>query len=473
MCKAAVDILETALGPQPLHKYQALEERTALQAQLASALSSLAHMSKCRGGMEEAEKMMERALGITETALGPEHPQMGTCLNNLGMIYMGRGKYQEGQDSLERGVAITSVIYGEGSVETAPLLRNWAKCFDGLTTQLSNDLKDAEAERSVLRSHGVALRRMSEAILEGRYDTVTAAESLSEVAFLYQGLSRYTTSESLLKWVLRMVEATYGTHDYRVAICATNLAVLLQSMSPPVVSPPHPKLEEAQSLLERGVSITEKAYGKNHPEVAQRLNNLAMLLRTQGKLEEAVKCLERGVEITRDAEEASDRLGVRLDNLGRLYLDLYKYDMAIQYLEEAREVLEAGLPNNLGEVRYCLDNLIRLYRAVNDDRKEDEAMCRMKELDGRVQESVQTMSPVSEMGGNTAVGFDMPQHVSRRQSLHSMDTGKLPEPPTMAPPRSSFLGPWPGDSSTKLESSGGSVHMRVMEMNLQGFHLNF
>ena len=94
-----------------------------------------------------------------------------------------------------------------------------------------------------------------------------------------------------------MIESAYGRHDYRVAVCVTNLSVLLQSMSPPLSLMPHPNLEKAAKLLRRSAKITEHAYGGRHPELAQRLNNLAMLLRSQGKLEEAAPLLERSAII--------------------------------------------------------------------------------------------------------------------------------------------------------------------------------
>ena len=42
------------------------------------------------------------------------------------------------------------------------------------------------------------------------------------------------------------------------------------------------KLDEAEPLMRRDLSITEKSLGPDHPDVATGLNNLAQLLKVRG-----------------------------------------------------------------------------------------------------------------------------------------------------------------------------------------------
>jgi tetratricopeptide (TPR) repeat protein len=44
---------------------------------------------------------------------------------------------------------------------------------------------------------------------------------------------------------------------------------------------------QAKPLFERALAIDEKVYGKDHPDVATNLNNLAGLLRDQGDYAQA------------------------------------------------------------------------------------------------------------------------------------------------------------------------------------------
>src|SRR5260370_960021 len=55
---------------------------------------------------------------------------------------------------------------------------------------------------------------------------------------------------------------------------------------------------EAEPLLRRALAITEKSYGPDHPDVAERLNNLAWLLETTNRLGEAEPLFRRALAIT-------------------------------------------------------------------------------------------------------------------------------------------------------------------------------
>ena len=57
------------------------------------------------------------------------------------------------------------------------------------------------------------------------------------------------------------------------------------------------KLAEAEPLYRRALAIREEKLGDDHPDVAQSLNNLALLLKTQGKLAEAEPLSRRALDI--------------------------------------------------------------------------------------------------------------------------------------------------------------------------------
>jgi tetratricopeptide (TPR) repeat protein len=59
----------------------------------------------------------------------------------------------------------------------------------------------------------------------------------------------------------------------------------------------HGRPADAQPLHERALTITETAYGPDHPEVATRLNNLAAVLQDLGHSDEAQQLAERAKRI--------------------------------------------------------------------------------------------------------------------------------------------------------------------------------
>ncbi|CAN0113270.1 unnamed protein product, partial [Ectocarpus sp. 12 AP-2014] len=50
---------------------------------VASCLNNLAGLRQSQGKYDEAEPLYIRAVAIREKALGPDHPDVASCLNNL------------------------------------------------------------------------------------------------------------------------------------------------------------------------------------------------------------------------------------------------------------------------------------------------------------------------------------------------------------------------------------------------------
>ena len=60
-------------------------------------------------------------------------------------------------------------------------------------------------------------------------------------------------------------------------------------------------MNKPNPLYERSLAIWEKALGKDHPDVANSLNNLAALYYAQGKYEQAEPLYERSLAIDEKA----------------------------------------------------------------------------------------------------------------------------------------------------------------------------
>ena len=57
------------------------------------------------------------------------------------------------------------------------------------------------------------------------------------------------------------------------------------------------KYQEAEPLCKRALEIREEVLGKNHPDVAKQLNNLALLCQNQGKYVEVERYYLRAIQI--------------------------------------------------------------------------------------------------------------------------------------------------------------------------------
>ena len=61
---------------------------------------------------------MNRALAISEAALGPEHPTVGIRLNNLAQLYQDQGRYSEAEPLMVRALMIMEKSLGPAHPNT-------------------------------------------------------------------------------------------------------------------------------------------------------------------------------------------------------------------------------------------------------------------------------------------------------------------------------------------------------------------
>ena len=55
-----------------------------------------------QGRFSEALPLAQRALGMREKALGPDHPEVATGLNNLALLYQAQGRYADAEPLYKR-----------------------------------------------------------------------------------------------------------------------------------------------------------------------------------------------------------------------------------------------------------------------------------------------------------------------------------------------------------------------------------
>jgi tetratricopeptide (TPR) repeat protein len=105
-----------------------------------------------------------------------------------------------------------------------------------------------------------------------------AADSLNNLAGLLRDTNRMAEAEPLYRRALTIDEKSFGPEHPNVATGLNNLAGLISDTN---------RMAEAEPLYRRALAIDEKSFGPEHPEVAIRLNNLALLLRATNRMAEA------------------------------------------------------------------------------------------------------------------------------------------------------------------------------------------
>jgi hypothetical protein len=145
---------------------------------------------------------------------------------------------------------------------------------------------------------------------DGAGVTGATARLMSQVGMLLLTKADFCEAEPLMRRALRIDEANYGKDHPDVAIDLNNLAGLLQATD---------RLLEAEPLMRRSLQIDEESYGQDHPRVALDLNNLAGLLQATDRLVDAETMMRRSLQID-EASYGKDHPAVarNLNNLAGL-----------------------------------------------------------------------------------------------------------------------------------------------------------
>jgi CHAT domain-containing protein/Tfp pilus assembly protein PilF len=158
----------------------------------------------------------------------------------------------------------------------------------------------------------------------------------------------------LLQRSLSIREKTLGRDHPDVAQSLNNLAFLYRDQG---------RLTDAEPLLQRSSAIFEKALGRDHADVATSLNNLGFLYRDQGRYADAKLLLQRSLAI-REKALGPDHpdFAQSLNNLGFLYGDQGRYADAEPLLQRSLAIREKALGPDHPDVAQSLNNLGFLYR---------------------------------------------------------------------------------------------------------------
>ena len=205
-------------------------------------------------------------MAIREEAFGPDDVSVAATLGSLAGVLMTLRDDAGAKALLERALAIREARYGAGHIETIRTLSKSRSSTRRQPTMSGRDNGMSAHWRWPSRSTAPHVHPMV-------FDTAAAGVS------------------SAKDWRLRRLRETERT---TAGVDRTGVR--------PDRSAPHVPLHNlaldrrdlgdyaaAKALAERSLAIAERAYGPNHPEVADSLHTLATVLAAQGAYGEALR----------------------------------------------------------------------------------------------------------------------------------------------------------------------------------------
>jgi tetratricopeptide (TPR) repeat protein len=118
-------------------------------------LSNLASVYQARGQFGKAEDFYMRAVKVTETAIGPSHPDLTFTLSALGVLYSDTGRYTEAETQFRRALAILEPDKSTFETRVAKLLHRLAVTY--IKAGRKEDVQDVLEEAA-----GIARRHINE-----------------------------------------------------------------------------------------------------------------------------------------------------------------------------------------------------------------------------------------------------------------------------------------------------------------------
>jgi tetratricopeptide (TPR) repeat protein/transcriptional regulator with XRE-family HTH domain len=180
------------------------------------------------------------------------------------------------------------------------------------------------------------------------------AQSLNDLACLYNVQGKYEQAESLFQRALAIREQVLGLNHPDTAQSFNNLAELYDTQG---------KYAQAEPLYLRALAIRERTLGFKHLDVAHSLNNLAWLYREQGKYIQAESCAQRALAICEETlDPAHPEIATSLNSLGAIYYCQDKYAEAESIFQRSLAIREQTLGLGHPEVASSLNNLSTIYR---------------------------------------------------------------------------------------------------------------
>ncbi|MBN3287439.1 KLC1 protein, partial [Polyodon spathula] len=274
LCKQALEDLEKTSG----HDHP----------DVATMLNILALVYRDQNKYKEAANLLNDALSIREKTLGKDHPAVAATLNNLAVLYGKRGKYKEAEPLCKRALEIREKVLGKDHPDVAKQLNN-------LALLCQNQGKYEEVEYYYQRALEIYQTKLGP-------DDPNVAKTKNNLASCYLKQGKFKQAETLYKEILtRAHEREFGSVDDE------NKPIWMHA-------------EEREEC---------KVLGKDHPDVAKQLNNLALLCQNQGKYEEVEYYYQRALEIYQTKLGPDDpNVAKTKNNLASCYLKQGKFKQA-------------------------------------------------------------------------------------------------------------------------------------------------
>ena len=235
--------------------------------EMADTLFTRAVLEINRGGFEEAERRLTRAIEIRQRELGAGHHKVGQALDARGGVMLTQGRLVEAAPDLEAAAEILAEHFETGSDD---LLHNVNK--RAIIAAQSGDLASA---RDLVRPH-------TEAALDRSDPTPAVTSVLNTMAVLCSRAGDHDEANRWYRRATEIAERIYGPTHQHTLTARMNAAVARQRGG---------DVDEAEAEYRAILAAQRGALGADHPDTLSTTLNLAVLIARSDEPAESIPML--------------------------------------------------------------------------------------------------------------------------------------------------------------------------------------
>jgi serine/threonine protein kinase/tetratricopeptide (TPR) repeat protein len=386
-----VQSLRIAAERDRVAEQRAVAERERTRAEAVSSflvnLFKLSDPQENRGNRVTARELLDSGAKRLQTGLQDQPATKAALLSTVGAVYDSLGQYKEALPILSESLALQPRSHDKSRIVTLLELgsaRSHASDLNGAEAPLQEALHlsqtdfgpaSQEAGRSLWGLGQLRFRqgRLADAkelynrglnILETAGAPATDVSALlDDLAQVYADEQQWALAKQTYERALQVDRRVLGDDHPRVAMRLNNLAVVAQNIG---------DLKLAESLYRDAIRRDEQVYGDQHPETGAALGNYGLLLQREGRLAEAEPPLRSALDVVLKLYGPDNyNVGYARVSLAMLLHDEGALPEAEAEFRQALAVYGGSLPANH---QYRAAALMHFARLLVDRGKPDEAL---------------------------------------------------------------------------------------------------
>lgn len=325
-----------------LEEFRKDEKRVA---SLVHAIETQARLFGIKGMFDEAETNLERSSKIIRKADVSMAGDISSA-EELSALYIMLGRYGSAQDILETQVPEFVKLFGSQSVRLIePLV------YQGRILLANADY--AEAERIALRANDIAVKTYGES-------STKTAPTQKLLADIYYTLGDLDKAEANVQKAITSQEKQFGRQHIEVAKLISQLALIKFHKGD------NRQLVERLMLESRDIMASK--LGKENPQYAEIMKNVAVLYISEGRYDIAFNSLTVAEAIWRTKTGSKNNINAAAiyTLTGDVYYQLKSYAKSEEFYNRSKDLYEKFLSTKHPEYVKVLSKLGKVYYMQKD-----------------------------------------------------------------------------------------------------------